>query len=80
VRFDVDVGLVGTNASNFKPEDGGSMFLRNVSIYLQVHTALLPRRPTFSSGHSIAQRMNCVFMAEIGSEEFIVSVDTAATE
>jgi hypothetical protein len=28
------------------PEDGGSMFLRNVGIYLQVHTALHPRRPT----------------------------------
>jgi hypothetical protein len=26
------------------PEDGGSMFLRNVGIYLQVDKALLPRR------------------------------------
>jgi hypothetical protein len=25
---------------------GGSIFLRNVGIYLQVHTALQPRRPT----------------------------------
>jgi hypothetical protein len=27
-------------------EDGGSMFLRNVCIYLQIHTALQPRIPT----------------------------------
>jgi thermostable 8-oxoguanine DNA glycosylase len=27
------------------PEDGGSMFLRNVGIYLQVNMALQPRRP-----------------------------------
>jgi hypothetical protein len=26
-------------------EDGGSTFLRNVDIYLQVHTALQPKRP-----------------------------------
>jgi hypothetical protein len=32
--------------SGFRTEDGGSMFLRNVGIYLQVHTALLPRRST----------------------------------
>jgi hypothetical protein len=30
----------------FGPEDGDSMFLRNVGICLQVHTALQPRRPT----------------------------------
>jgi hypothetical protein len=30
----------------FSPEDEGSMFLRNAGIYLQVHMALLPRRPT----------------------------------
>jgi hypothetical protein len=30
----------------FKTEDGGTTFLRNVSIYLQVHTILLPRRRT----------------------------------
>jgi hypothetical protein len=27
------------------PEDGGSISLRNVGIYLQVHIALQPRRP-----------------------------------
>lgn len=27
-------------------EDGGSMFLRNFSIYLQVHMALQSKRPT----------------------------------
>jgi hypothetical protein len=36
--------LVGRQ--DFSPEDGGSMFLRNVDIYLQVHTELLSRRPT----------------------------------
>jgi hypothetical protein len=30
----------------FGPEDGGSMFLWNIGIHLQVHTALQPRRPT----------------------------------
>jgi hypothetical protein len=36
-------------ASIFRTEYGGSMFFRNVGIYLQVHMALQPRRPTFSS-------------------------------
>jgi hypothetical protein len=31
------------------PEDGSSMLLRNFGIYLQVHTALLPRRPVETS-------------------------------
>jgi hypothetical protein len=30
----------------FWADDGGSMFLRNVGINLQVHTALQPRRAT----------------------------------
>jgi hypothetical protein len=30
----------------FSSEDGGDMFLRNVGIYLQDHTALQPGRPT----------------------------------
>jgi hypothetical protein len=30
----------------FNPEDGDSMFLRNVGIYLLVHTALQPTKPT----------------------------------
>jgi hypothetical protein len=30
------------------PEDGGSMSLRNVGIYLQVHTKLHSRRPTLT--------------------------------
>jgi hypothetical protein len=29
------------------PEDGGIMFLQNVGIYLQVHTALQPRIPRY---------------------------------
>jgi hypothetical protein len=28
----------------FTPEDGGSLFLRNFDIYLQIHTALQPGR------------------------------------
>jgi hypothetical protein len=30
----------------FWAEEGGSMFLQTLGIYLHVHTALLPRRPT----------------------------------
>jgi hypothetical protein len=30
----------------FRVEDGGSIFLRNVGIYLQVHKVFLPRKPT----------------------------------
>jgi hypothetical protein len=43
------VGFEGTYCSIFRAEvsveDGGSMFFRNVGIYLQVHMVLLPRRP-----------------------------------
>jgi hypothetical protein len=46
-------GLVGRyehfGESNFSPEDGDSMFLRNVGVYLQIHMALLPRRPTMTN-------------------------------
>jgi hypothetical protein len=38
----VDVGLLGCDVI-FSPEDGISMFFRNVGIYLQDHTALQPR-------------------------------------
>jgi hypothetical protein len=38
----VDTRTVEGNV--FRPEDGDSIFLRNVGIYLQVHTALQPRR------------------------------------
>jgi hypothetical protein len=31
---------------HFSPEDEGSMFLQNNGLYLHVHTALQPRRPT----------------------------------
>jgi hypothetical protein len=33
-------------ASTFSPDDGGSMFLLNIHIFLQVHMALDPRKPT----------------------------------
>jgi hypothetical protein len=39
-------GLVGgyqRSEEHYTPEDGGSMFLRNVCIHLQVHTASKPR-------------------------------------
>jgi hypothetical protein len=36
-----DIGLLGCN----NPEDGGSMFLRNVGNLLQGHTTVLPVRP-----------------------------------
>jgi hypothetical protein len=36
----------GMFSKTFSPEDGGSIFFRNVDVYLQVHTALQPRRPT----------------------------------
>jgi hypothetical protein len=39
-------------ASIFRAEDGSSMFLWNLGIYLQVHTALLSRRPTWTLDHS----------------------------
>jgi hypothetical protein len=32
--------------SIFSSEDGNSIFLRNVGIYLQIHTASQPIRPT----------------------------------
>jgi hypothetical protein len=31
------------------PEDGGSIFLRNIDINQQIHTILLPRRPTLKT-------------------------------
>jgi hypothetical protein len=46
-RIRVDVVLLGSNAVwNFRYEDGGSMFLGNVGIYIQVRSVLLSRRPT----------------------------------
>jgi hypothetical protein len=44
--------LVDTNVSEehtaciFSPEDGGCMSIRNVAIYLRVHTVLQPTGPT----------------------------------
>jgi hypothetical protein len=37
---------VPNGVTQFSPEDGDSMFLRNVGIYLQARMALQPRRPT----------------------------------
>jgi hypothetical protein len=36
-------------ASFFRAEDGGSIFLQNIGIYLQVNMALQRRRPTSTS-------------------------------
>jgi hypothetical protein len=38
--------LEGKYFLHLKAEDGGTMFLRNVGICLQVYTALQPRTPT----------------------------------
>jgi hypothetical protein len=35
----VDIGLLGCN-TNFRAEDGDSLFLRNIGNYLQVYKAL----------------------------------------
>jgi hypothetical protein len=60
LRF-VIVGLMGSSVmwtcrhipmfrgNILRPEDGDGMFLRNVGIYVQVHTALQSKRPTMSS-------------------------------
>jgi hypothetical protein len=46
------------------PEDGGNMFLRDVGIYLPVHTALQPKRPTSfhfnlaTNGPAISRRLS----------------------
>jgi hypothetical protein len=38
----------------FSPEDGDSMFLRNVGVYLQVHTALQTIRPTSTRDRNVS--------------------------
>jgi hypothetical protein len=38
-----------TTTTDFNPEDGGSMFLQNVGIYLKVHMVFEGTRPTKSS-------------------------------
>jgi hypothetical protein len=38
-----------TSAHGVHSEDGGSMFLGYVGIYLQANTVLLPRRPTLTA-------------------------------
>jgi hypothetical protein len=40
-------------SSPFTPEDGGSVFLRNVGMYLQVHMVLQTRRPTSTHTHTV---------------------------
>jgi hypothetical protein len=45
----IPCGLVVGGYQCFSLEDGGSMFLWITSIYLQVHTALLLKRPTLTS-------------------------------
>jgi hypothetical protein len=44
----ISCGLVGRYRcfGGACPEDGGSMFLQNVGIYIFVHMALQPGRPT----------------------------------
>jgi hypothetical protein len=54
---------------HFCPEDGDSMFLRNMSIYLQVHMALQPRRQTST----------CAFMISVQANKFNVSTRNCTT-
>jgi len=54
VKITILVFLVVTN---FSPDDGTSMFPRNVNIDLQVHTAYQPTRTTLTS-HDIFALMN----------------------
>jgi hypothetical protein len=43
----VDINVLQEHtASIFNPEDGASMSLGNIYIYLQIHMALLPKKPT----------------------------------
>jgi hypothetical protein len=56
-----------TRVKTCRAEDGGSMFLSNVSIYLQIHMALHPRRPTSTSSlrwdlryHEVLFILNCL--------------------
>jgi hypothetical protein len=44
------------------PEDGGNMFLRNVCIYLQVHTELQHRSPTLTLQSSFCVLMLLVLL------------------
>jgi hypothetical protein len=63
--WDVDVVLLGCDAvwTAFSPEDGDSMFLRNVAIYLRVYTASLLRTPS-SLRSCTPQWSRCSFQAE----------------
>jgi hypothetical protein len=54
-------------ASVFRAEDGGSMFFRNVDIYLQVHTTLLPRRP-HTSTDTVNSEPSCISHLKLESE------------
>lgn len=42
--FSFCLGCEKNTAVVFNPEDRGSMYLRNVGIYVQDHTTLVPRR------------------------------------
>jgi hypothetical protein len=46
VRYQRFGGTHCLHLQGLSSEDGGGMFLRNVGIYLQVHTALRSRGPT----------------------------------
>jgi hypothetical protein len=64
----------------FTPEDGDSMFLRNAGIYLQVHTALQPRRPTrTSSSQWGSQNSYCGLLIYINNSLQTESLISGAT-
>jgi hypothetical protein len=83
---------VGTNISEkytvyiFSPEDEDSKFVRNVGIYLQVHTALQPRRPTSRSyltssfSKSRTPKENVSFMTKIDPTSYICQCHWPSSE
>jgi hypothetical protein len=56
--------VVGTYRLHLQAEDGDSMFLRNVGMYLRIYTELQPRRKTFSQSPSSALKMEIVCFSE----------------
>lgn len=49
LNYDSQRFVCGTVLCVDRVEDGGSVFPRNIGIYLRIHTALLNRRPTTST-------------------------------
>jgi hypothetical protein len=56
------VTLCGLTASIFSPKGGSSMFLQNFAIYLRVHVALKPIRPTWEGSELLYYTYVAVIM------------------